>query len=152
MRKNIDFISTIINFCILSVSTQRKTRWSPRAIKAPLTQFPNALDENYTVSNSLEIKNFLKLTDNQSLKKRSEPQVRSWIYVHRKAKSGKADVPLRNHVPNYIYEAFEKYITAGQVPSAKTCGKFLAKSPSKANITINNIQNWVTMAINRKSK
>lgn len=132
-------------------TVNKKTRWRRPQIDLLLAHFPNALDLNYKVPTRNEILNFIGKTEDQILKNRKEPQIRSWIHKQRDQLKQKSDVPQRNHVPTYIYAKFDKFIRAKKVPSGETCGKFLARSPSKANVTINNIQEWVRLAIRRKS-
>ena len=126
-------------------------KWSKESINVLLAQFPNALDPAHKIPSANEINQFLRKTKDETLRKRQEPTVRAWFHAQRKAVKRKDDLPLKNYIPNYIYGRFEKYIATGKIPSDKSCGKFLSESPSRSNMTIANIKNWVSLAIKRKS-
>ena len=118
-----------------------------------MAYFPNALDSDYSVPSGSEIRRFLKTVKNDpNYEGRTEPQIRAWFHANRKKTKNDTCVPSRNNIPTYIYAKFQKYIDTAEIPSNKACGKFLSQSPSKSNLSIKNIQDWVKQAIQRKSR
>ncbi|XP_058807489.1 uncharacterized protein LOC131673484 [Phymastichus coffea] len=134
-----------------SVERHKRLPWKKSSIDAFLSYFPNAFNLEIKPPSGKELRDFIRTTDDPILQLRTEPQIRSWLHLQRKQKRTPSDVPQRNIIPGYIYHSFDKYIAAKKIPSHGVCAKFLSKSPSKNNITIINVQNWVKQAILRKS-
>lgn len=126
-------------------------KWSSASINELLSTFPNALDVNHKVPSGKDISAFLRNAKDPTLKKRHEAAVRVWFHNMRRKNAGKQYTPEWNHIPTNIYLKFKDYINSGKLPSHNTCSKFIGKSPSKSNITITNIRDWVNMAIKRRS-
>ncbi|XP_058800541.1 uncharacterized protein LOC131669578 [Phymastichus coffea] len=136
---------------ISEASRPARLAWRQKQIDVLLAAFPNALDLKYKVPSVKDINTFISKTKDPILKMRSQGQIRSWMHLKRNEKKTESDLPERDHIPSYIYSYFAKYIDANKVPSHKKCGIFLARSPSKSNITTANIQNWVSLAIRKKT-